>query len=111
MGFRRGVSEGNGCSRACLVTRISEVFPLALDALYFDVLLRPIFGSQHRTTRKRHQIFIKRVTGVLTPHQVADLTLAEAKDIVPVLSIVLTPIFGAIGILGHARIYVSRQKF
>ena len=41
------------------------------------------------------------VAGFLTPNQLADFTLAEVEDLVPVLAPVLTPIFGPTGILRY----------
>ena len=37
----------------------------------------------------------------LTPNQLANFTLSEVEDLIPVLAPVLTPIFGATGILRH----------
>ena len=41
------------------------------------------------------------VAGFLTPNQLADFTLSEVEDLIPVLAPVLTPIYGAIGILRY----------
>ena len=39
------------------------------------------------------------VAGFLTPNQLADFILSEVEDLIPVLAPVLSPIYGAIGIL------------
>ena len=41
------------------------------------------------------------VAGILTPNQLADFTLSEVEDLIPVLAPVLIPIFGATGILRY----------
>ena len=41
------------------------------------------------------------VAGFLTPNQLADFTLSEVKELIPVLAPVLTPIYDAIGILRY----------
>ena len=44
---------------------------------------------------------VSEVAGFLTPNQLADFTLSEVEDFLPVLAPVLTPIFGATGILRY----------
>ena len=39
--------------------------------------------------------------GFLTLNQLADFTLPEVEDLIPVLALLLTPIYGAIGILRY----------
>ena len=41
------------------------------------------------------------VAGFLTPNQLADLILSEVEDLIPVLAPMLTPIYGAIGVLRY----------
>ena len=41
------------------------------------------------------------VAGFLTPNQLAEFTLSEVEDLIPVLAPVLTPIYGAVGILRY----------
>ena len=44
---------------------------------------------------------VTEVAGFLTPNQLADFTLSEVEDLIPVLAPVLTPIFGPTGILRY----------
>ena len=44
---------------------------------------------------------VSEVAGFLTPNQLADFTLSEVEDLIPVLAHVLTPIFGPTGILRY----------
>ena len=41
------------------------------------------------------------VAGFLTPNQLANFTLSEVEDMIPVLAPVLSPIYDAIGILKY----------
>ena len=44
---------------------------------------------------------VTEVAGFLTPNQLADFTLSEVEDLIPVLAPVLTPMFGPTGILRY----------
>ena len=49
----------------------------------------------------------REIPGFPLPQQLADLTLAEVEDVVPVVAPVLIPIFGALGLLRHPTKLVS----
>ena len=65
---------------------------MLLDTLCASVELSPLYDKGQLTSE---------VIGFPTPNQLADLTLAELEDLVELLTPVLTPIFGTIGILRY----------
>ena len=70
---------------------------MALDLLYLGLFVgidrnQPLYDTRQLTSE---------VIGFLTPNQLADLALAEVDDLVEFLAPVLTPIYGAVGILRY----------
>ena len=69
----------------CALVYSSGVF-VGIDSI------QPLYDGKQLTSE---------VAGFLTPNQLADFTLSEVEDLIPVLAPVGTPIYGAIGILRY----------
>ena len=69
----------------CTLVYSSDVF-VGIDST------QPLFDGKQLTSE---------VAGFLTPNQLADFTLSEVEDLIPMLAFLLTPIYGAIGILRY----------
>ena len=64
----------------------SSVFVVGIDAT------QPLYDGKQLTSE---------VAGFLTPNQLAEFTLSEVEDLIPVFAPVLTPIYGSIRILRY----------
>ena len=71
----------------CTLVYLSGVF-VGIDST------QPLYDGRQRTSE---------VAGFLTPNQLANFTLSEVEDLIPVLAPVLTPIYSAIEILRYPK--------
>ena len=107
----RGNISGLTALAKLLQRKDAQDYPAHLErmttSLYHWIYCSLVFASGLFVGVDKHQPLydgrqlVTEVAGFLTPNQLADFTLAEVEDLVPVLAPVLTPIFGPTGILRY----------
>ena len=96
--------EWTGISQLPLDDAINFDYGTLLSLLMFDAEGDNDFRSPHQQSAKTAENgreLICEVTKLLTPNQLADFTMSEVEDLIPVVARVLTPIYGAIGNLRY----------
>ena len=107
----RGNISGLTALAKLLQRKDAQDYPAHLEcmttSLYHWIYCSLVFASGLFVGVDKHQPLydgrqlVTEVAGFLKPNQLADFTLAEVEDLVPVLAPVLTPIFGPTGILRY----------